>query len=164
MIESECDRIHIKSEPFERSSGDFHLNIAGVEYVDHAGINTVIDASSFQAVFSSGRNASLNQYLLHWSCYFHSQSGREGELWLGRYGNNEEIEWDINSDCLNIHLVSKYFDTEEGYDILRIDGRGYSGSGSIDQIINGSAFVATFISDRSETRTGFNVLWSCLTP
>ena len=160
-IKSECDNIHVISEIFQTQSCCAHMKIAEVKYTGNDAINTVIDSSSFVAVFSSDGIETLSEFVIHWSCYVYNQTGSEGILWLGEYGNNEEIIWNINSECSSIHLQSTHFDTERGWDILVIANQEYSGSDAINTIIDGPLFVATFISDFGSTATGFTILWSC---
>lgn len=70
------------------------------------------------------------------------------------------MEWKIDSDCKEVHVKSSQFDTEEGYDIVTIDGTQFSGKVHINQYIIGSFYV-TFKSDFSVTASGFAIHWKC---
>lgn len=163
-INSECDQIYIKSESFEAESPFDQLNIAGKKYSGSAIINTVIDGSTFSAVLSSENNVTSAEFVINWSCQTYNQTGSEGILWLGLYDDNEEIEWNIDSDCYAIHLVSTHFSTTENDDILTIDTKQYSGfeEYTVNQVIHDSSFVAYFTSDFSNRYTGFTIFWSCI--
>ena len=86
------------------------------------------------------------------------------------YVGEEETERNVHLDNFiagekNIsEHISTHFDTETGWDVLLIHDQPFSGSDSIDTIIEASAFVATFTSDASTTATGFTLLWSCFEP
>ena len=165
IIESECDQIHVKSESIEIKVCCDHFNIDRRKYSGSAEINTVIDRSTFIVKFFANGNVTSAEFVIHWSCYYpaYNQTGNEGILWLGNYDNDEELKWNINSNCSSILLVSTHFDIEQRHDFLTIAGREYTGSGAIETIIEGSSFVATFNSDDIKTATGCIVLWSCLT-
>ena len=163
----------------------FSYLISLVEYTGSA-INTCIDGSSFNAAFTSNENFTFASFVIHWSCYSFRQTGSEGTLFLGKYRNNDHIEWHVDSDCTAIHLVSTHFDIHEmdwyGGDLLTISGHEFTGTlvtsttkVVINLILDDSSFVATFTSnieqhseeyffvpeDNSSERRGFNVMWSC---
>lgn len=80
---------------------------------------------------------------------------------LENYGSNENRTWEISSNCNDVHVRSTKFETEEGYDLLTIDGVAYSGSTPVDVVVEGGNFLITFQSDRSVQKDGFVLQWTC---
>ena len=83
------------------------------------------------------------------------------------YGNSENEIWHVNPSCEEVRVVSTHLSTEYRYDFVNVDGTGYSGHASVDQIVRGS-FQIKFTSDVSDTgrsfgaETGFTLTWQCL--
>ena len=76
------------------------------------------------------------------------------------YKNSEDLKWPINSGCETVHILSSRFQTQRGYDFLRIDGIQYSGDQKINQVVSEN-FTIRFTSDYSVTDDGFILTWEC---
>ena len=183
-IESECEHIHLQSDSLQSDSCCEGWRIIGIDDSGGAFINAIIDGSKFQVVFSASDKETSLDLVLNWSCYFYRQSGPEGMLFVDRYANNIDIQWNITSDCSAIILQSTEFDLTSDY-VLTIADIEYTGYTAINKIIRGPSFIATFsqnhgssygfcLSDDSysynyfnydgEKNTlfnGFTVMWSC---
>ena len=79
---------------------------------------------------------------------------------LHDYENDHDQEWVVESDCREVRIVSTFFDTEGGFDHVTIGEDSFSGSDSIDQIVDRD-FTVYFTSDGRVTKTGFQLTWSC---
>ena len=103
-------------------------------------------------------------------------SGTQGVITRLNYGNDETIQWNLNTDCDQVHIVSTQFAIEPDFDIVTIDNVPYSGKvgnstmGSItgtgfltvvDQVVPGQS-VVLFSSDGTITDSGFVLEWQCL--
>jgi len=86
-----------------------------------------------------------------------------GEIRHQNYRNNEDLWFTIPTDCEMVDLVSSSFDTEEPYDYVTISGLKYDGSDTIRVLIP-STTIVHFHSDRSETKKGFVLKWTCVRP
>ena len=62
-----------------------------------------------------------------------------------------------------VNLVSTSFDTEDHYDYVTINGLKYDGSDKISVTIP-STTIVHFHSDKSDTKKGFVLKWTCVTP
>ena len=88
-------------------------------------------------------------------------TGTNGSITHLDYANSENIFWNIESDCAILYLYSEIFELESGYDYLIIDGESFTGSYPVDVLVYNSSVLVQFISDSSETRTGFILRWRC---
>jgi len=80
--------------------------------------------------------------------YFY-QSGGSGVVEYRDYINSHHIVWEINHVCSHgVQIISNYFDTEEGYDILMIGEHRFSGDDvEIELHLTDNPLLMTFISD-----------------
>lgn len=76
------------------------------------------------------------------------------------YTNNEHLIWPIYADCEKIYIYSAFFDVEEGYDFVIIDGIINTGNDSISGVVIGQTTVK-FSSDSIVTAEGFILNWEC---
>ena len=88
-----------------------------------------------------------------------------GQIRHENYGNNEHINWPIETDCENVKIESTKFDVETYYDFVLIDDGTYedwyTGGDPIEQDVP-SAFSVTFMSDDTITKSGFVLNWYCV--
>ena len=90
---------------------------------------------------------------------------------MSRYAENEHKEWTIGSECVKwVDLEPTRFDTEAGYDFVRIRGadeRFQEFSGNMADIPKRLRFAAPatieFRSDGSGSAEGFWFNWMCVT-
>ena len=83
-----------------------------------------------------------------------------GQIRHEYYGNNEDLNWPVNSDCETVHILSTLFKTERNDDEVTIDEIEYSGEINVNQIVP-SNFTVYFESDNYRTYNGFILNWSC---
>ena len=76
------------------------------------------------------------------------------------YSRDEEISWEIESDCESVHIFSNIFKTEKDIDIVRINDKTYSGEISINEVIR-SNFSVSFDPQMYRTEFGFMLEWRC---
>ena len=75
------------------------------------------------------------------------------------YQNDKFREWEINSTCDQVRIVSTAFET---VNFLAIDENTYTGKNiTIDQIVMQGSFIVSFTSDHNETRAGLILTWKC---
>ena len=85
-----------------------------------------------------------------------------GKVMLLNYNNDEDRQWRINSDCSAVRITSTYFDIEEYYDFITIDGiQSTQRHSPINQLVRKSSFPIRFNSDSSGTGSGFALDWVC---
>ena len=163
LVESVCaNGVSITSGDFEIDSDSALLDINGTRF-DGADAINMSTGKHFTALFSSNKLISEgdNNFVIDWKC--NPQIGREGLIEVLNYENNQNVRWEVESDCTNIHVVSQFFATEEYGDYVIINGQTYSGEVNISQIITRSNFVADFHSDEINTNMGLRLNWFCLT-
>jgi len=66
----------------------------------------------------------------------------------------------IESNCENVRIWSKFFETEEDFDFLWIGDKRYSGNDKINQTMANNSTIR-FKSDRSTNKKGFKLIWNC---
>ena len=96
---------------------------------------------------------------------FTGGSGTSGSIGLFEYENNHRQEWNINSECEQVKIISTHFQTERPY-VVTIEGMRYSGNGTVVNQIVGGSFSVIFTSDRmvqhlTTSELGFVLEWSC---
>ena len=77
------------------------------------------------------------------------------------YINDENVTWIVNPACADVRIRSTFFDTESDYDYLFLNGKQFSGSLAVDEVLS-SPFDIRFTSDESTTKSGFSLAWECL--
>ena len=93
-------------------------------------------------------------------------TGHKGLIHLHNYEYNSNQEWNVDSDCPKVQIISTHFKTEPCCDYVTIEDMRYSGDGIvINQIVNGSfSVIFTFNSTYSVPTTsdlGFVLQWLC---
>ena len=86
--------------------------------------------------------------------------GTNGTIELLDYENNYNQFWNVRADCEQVNIVSTLFETQNGYDLVRVDGIQYSGSMLVDLVLP-SSFIVSFVSDEWTTGSGFSLDWKC---
>ena len=84
-----------------------------------------------------------------------------GQIRHEDYELDENIVWQVNTNCTNVEIKSAAFAIEDGWDFLRIEDETYTGNDVIDQQVPAN-FEVTFTSDEMITDTGFILDWNCI--
>ena len=79
------------------------------------------------------------------------------------YPASDSRSWSVETGCSQIEIYSTFFYTENTHDKLALEGKIYSGSITIDNVIQGSKIIASFTSDSSVQPVGggFRLRWMC---
>lgn len=86
--------------------------------------------------------------------------GINGTIELLNYENNYNQFWNVHADCEQVNIFSNIFETEASFDSLEVDGVYFSGSVLVDLIL-GSDFIVSFVSNERKTMHGFSLVWEC---
>jgi len=153
-IDSDCNQVRIISTQFNTERNYDFLTIGHQSYHGSVNINQVF-GQSVSLSFSSDRSVTRPGFVLTWSCNI--QEGTAGTIELGKYENNHERIWTVESDCDQVRIISTYFSINDDY--LTIGDQRYSGSVKIDQVVGQEVTVSFSSGGSIDSR--FSLTWSC---